>query len=477
MNFKHFFCNNCEIEKEDDGHLFFDKKNIKEIFKNNNNDINVKSIISTSDNNNSINYNLEIIEYPYSFISKEYSPIPHPPTSKINLEKKNKLLKYDNYINKVSPLFIEENKENNLNEGMIINNENNNTNRRETPNSSLINNEDSIMNHKAFIDSYNTKGNINKTTNEVAIKNIINHNQKRNKINEIKIDYPCPDIDFFLQNKTEINSNLNFNFNKTNNIKQNKTLNGIKISTIKQNKTLNGIKNNTIKQNKSLNGIKNKTKQKSNDKKNSKGKIKTSFKNINLNKIKINQYKNISNILAYESIMKNKKKKINNEKPIKVKKTQKDDIEKKLIFVKLNNRAIKKKNLKIQTIKEKDKNLSTKLNFSMKSLSNKNTSYNKYISLKTENYSQHCTRKIKSKYLPSSDINDSIRTKINLKSRNTVSNFKNKKKNENTKVNVNISQINVNKYLKQKKNYLSNTYTNPFNTLYKKSKNFKLYLE
>ena len=29
MNFKHFFCNNCEIEKEDDGHLFFDKKNIK----------------------------------------------------------------------------------------------------------------------------------------------------------------------------------------------------------------------------------------------------------------------------------------------------------------------------------------------------------------------------------------------------------------------------------------------------------------
>ena len=66
MNFSNLVCNNCENEKED-SFLFFEEKESKELIKNKNTNINIKSLLSSSDNNNSTNNILEIIEYPYIY--------------------------------------------------------------------------------------------------------------------------------------------------------------------------------------------------------------------------------------------------------------------------------------------------------------------------------------------------------------------------------------------------------------------------
>ena len=82
-------------------------------------------------------------------------------------------------------------------------NENENNNDiKESKDTSLINNEDSIMNNKDFIENYNS--NLNK------IENVIKSNTKLNKIiNEINIDCPTPDSNnFAIKNDNKPNLNI-----------------------------------------------------------------------------------------------------------------------------------------------------------------------------------------------------------------------------------------------------------------------------
>ena len=464
MNFKNFICNNCEVEKEDDSYFFFKQKNSKEIKegpKVKNTDMNIKSVLSTSDNNNSMNYGLEIIEYPYSFPNNEYSPIPQASSSQINIENKKKYLKYENYINKISPLIAGKNKENKypknlnlietnleiqkLNEltEIMINNENNNTDRKETPNnSSLINNEDSIMNHKAFIDNYNSNTLKNKNNNSIKNeKNIINHNKKMcNKINEVKVDYPCPDSDFFMKN----NNVLNTKSNKEKSI---------------------------IRQIQSQKDINNKIETKQNEIKDNKIKVKLSSKNINLKKTKYNKYINIKNNAAYALFMKNRCKKTKNKIPIKINKTENYQTYEKLIVVNVSNKQLNY-NKKLKNLKEIEMNSNKKFIFSMKSLWDTNTFDNKYMRLQTENPNKDHIRKVKSKHLPCVAIDDLLFSKNTLKYRNTLSNFKDKKKSINTVLKINTSKFNdkISKNRKQSNNYSFNIYSNPFSAVYKRNK-------
>lgn len=465
MNIKNYICINCEAEKEDNSYLFFKQRNlkeIKEVHKAKNTHINKKSIVSTTDNYNSMNNDLEIIEYPYSFTNNEYSPIPHASSSQVGAETKKKFLKYENYINKISPLIVGNNKENKypknfnlieanleiqklneLREIMINNNENNNTDRKETPNnSSLINNDDSIMNHKAFIDNYNS--NTLKNKNIKIIKNennIINHSKKMsNKINEVKVDYPCPDSNFFMQNSNLLNTNSN------------------------KEKSI-------IRQIQSQKDVNNKIETKQNDIKDKKIKVKLSSKNINLKKTKYNKFINIKNNAAYALFMKNKCIKIKNKIPTKINKTENDKTYKKLIVVNVSNKQLNyKKNLK--NLKEKEMNSNKQFIISLKSLYNTNTFDNKYMGLQTENSIKNNIRKVKSKHFPCDAMDDLLFRENILKCRNTFSNFKNKKKSINTILNINTSKFNDknSKNRKQLNNYSFNIYSNPFSTEYKRSK-------
>ena len=148
MNFKHFICNNCENEDLDEKFLLFNSKNPPILSKTNKTDINVKSMLSVSDNNNSTD-NLEIIEYPYDYHANEsninYDPEMFTPPKKSNIaNKKNKYDDSDDFLDKIKPPKLHnEGKKNNkhdnfddffdkikppklLNEGKQNNKENNN---------------------------------------------------------------------------------------------------------------------------------------------------------------------------------------------------------------------------------------------------------------------------------------------------------------------------------------------------------------
>ena len=60
MSFQFFFCSNCDKDINNDSFLLLGYKNEKELKKNN------QQEISFTDNNNSTNNYLEIIDYPYS---------------------------------------------------------------------------------------------------------------------------------------------------------------------------------------------------------------------------------------------------------------------------------------------------------------------------------------------------------------------------------------------------------------------------
>ena len=104
------------------------------------------------------------------------------------------------------------------------------------------------------------------------------------------------------------------------------------------------------------------------------------------------------------------------------------------------------------------------------------------IGLQTENLGQNYIKKIKSKNLPCVALDDLLISRNTLKYRNTLPNFKGKKKNTNTILKISTSQFNnkisknrkqknnysINK--KQKKDYSINIYSNPFSAVYKRNK-------
>ena len=115
MNFKFLICKNCE--NEDDSFFAFESKNTPIVNKSKKSQINIKSLVSVSDNNST--NNLEIIEYPYSNDCNDnnidYIPDPLPPFSKENITQNQiKRNDFDDFLVKIKPpkLFIEGSKEN-----------------------------------------------------------------------------------------------------------------------------------------------------------------------------------------------------------------------------------------------------------------------------------------------------------------------------------------------------------------------------
>jgi len=252
MNFKQFVCKNCGNEKED-SFLFFGEKDFKILQNNNNVDINMKSLLSSSDNNiSTTNNNLEIIEYPYNDNEEDNQD---PNNNTTNIQKKlftdqdhdfnEEQYKESQYIEQQyrapniyeePKIYIEttENNNNNTNEeNEINNNSNNKQNSKES--STLINNEDSLLQNKVLLTDYysNVKNNLfNKENNNINfISNTIDGNKNiSNNINNIlgiKVECPRPDkINFCPKNYDNL-------FNQKEKVMQKKkaeSLNPIKVN-------------------------------------------------------------------------------------------------------------------------------------------------------------------------------------------------------------------------------------------------------
>ena len=432
MNFKNLVCGDCQKEDLNDSFLMIGLKNSNLLYKNNNADLNIKSIISTSDNNNSIDNNLEIIEYPYSNInscnnSNNNGFIPQSLPGPLQSKMINKMdyNEYDNYFGKIKPpkLYNEENKgfqmfkKNKINHKIenifnISNNAHNVNNvnniERESSfnnNSIIINNEDNLKNNKAFLSNYNLTNNRNdhKNEEEQKIKNYtiineqnnINHKNKfNNNINGIKIDYPCPDTDSFLGKK-----------NKNNN-----------------NSLATKIQDNPIDVNYLLKDLHNQSQE---------------IKNINNSKNVLKKLSNYINFQKLNHAVLNTKNNTDNEKYINNNYKMNNKICNKLF--KRNHRNNNKNNLikikkndKILKIKKKinSKNKSSPINkqtYSFKKLDDNVN--NEYIGLKTEN--NHIgLSKTKPRYLSNAFISDLLFSKTNLINKNTLSNYNLKKKKE-----------------------------------------------
>lgn len=429
MYFRLFFCSNCAIENEyDDNFISFKEDNKTGLCQNNNitnNNKDTKSIISTSDNNSI--YNLEIIEYPYTLKNEENNK--NDDESQKYLENKNNYIEYNNFFHKIKPpnLFVKENEKNldikkpeltkdTLEEKIKdINyaNENEcNNDLKESKESSLINNEDSIMNHKDFIDNYNS--NLNK------ISNVIKNNNKLNKIiNEINIDCPTPDSNnFILDNDNK--SNLN-------NQEEKKDFNEL-LKKLNNEKKENNNDNNKIKK-----SIKTKKLSKLKD---------ITFNNLNLKKISslgvnINLQKTYTDFNT--DFYNDNTKQFNQDKC-------KDRI---------LNRIKKIKNKK--NMKSFDEPYYNNRPFLTKKINCRTPLINKYNYLKTENNNNTCTRKARKKYLSNTFIADILMKKKNFKYRNTTI-IVNDKKKKNTFFKT-----------QNKKAYFSPLYfyENPFSTVQK----------
>ena len=103
MNFKHLVCNTCEKEEGNDSFLIFASKNQ---IKNNKIEIKKKSLLSSSDNNNSTDNVLEIIEYPYNYDntdSNDYTPEPPPPPEKPIIKKEKTFSDDDLFLLGIKP--------------------------------------------------------------------------------------------------------------------------------------------------------------------------------------------------------------------------------------------------------------------------------------------------------------------------------------------------------------------------------------
>ena len=292
MSFQFFFCSNCDKDINNDSFLLLGYKNEKELKKNN------QQEISFTDNNNSTNNYLEIIDYPYSLNNNQIENNNENDLSEkiyypVKTEEKKIKRKFDDFdddlldikppklFTKVNKDKVEEKKEVDqaiktepeepkdkklkIEKINFISNERNsdikmNSNKSE----SLINNDNSIMNNKLLLSNYyknytdnfeipneaNKTKNNNKesiTKNFTDINNKINNNNINNKIIGLKVDYPCPDTDsyqFKSNTKQSINTlevskkleNTNKTIHKENENKDEKKLFSNKISKIHKDK-------------------------------------------------------------------------------------------------------------------------------------------------------------------------------------------------------------------------------------------------
>ena len=257
MNFKLLICNKCENEKEEkDNFLFIDDKNSNDLLKNINTDISVKSLQSSSNNNNITNRNLIIIEYPYKYsntkdnVNNIKDDTTFQKKSSKHKEKQNDKVTYNIALPKFShePKFIS--KKNNTNnithekKELIVSNSFLNSKEEEKQEQS----KDLLFNYIKNCDKMKIKNNNERKNNESKNKdkdkdedkdkdfdnkfNIIN---KIHNLIGLKMNYPCPDIDSF-QSKT---NNLFKTSLKNENEKMEKNKNKIeKILPIKK-KTVN----------------------------------------------------------------------------------------------------------------------------------------------------------------------------------------------------------------------------------------------
>ena len=431
MFFKLFLCGNCAIENDfDDSFISFKEDHKKKTLlqKNINNNKDIKSIVSTSDNNSI--YNLEIIEYPYTItnndnINNAYKPNLLISPKNLFLDNKNNYIEFNNFFHKIKPpnLFVKKNrrnkeiikpelKEDNLAEKIkdinCANENENNNDLKQSKDSSLINNEDSIMNNKDFIENYNS--------NLRKISNVIKYNTKLNKIiNEINVDCPTPDPNNFVV-KNDNKPNLNNQEDKKN-------------------------------FNESLKKIENEKKENNNDNNKGKKPVKTKLK---LNKLKNAKYKNLNlkklSSLGINEILQKTYTDFNtNFYNDNIKQSNKEKILKR--FKKIKNQKI---------TKSFDKPYYSENRY----IFSKNNCYtpfsNKYNDLKTENNKNTHITKTKKKYLSNTFLDDLLTKKKNNNYRNTVFTLNYKKK-----------KYNIFKTQNKRTTIAHSFYENPFSALQK----------
>lgn len=433
MYFKLFLCSNCAIEDDyDDNIISFKENNKNGLCQNNinNNNKDIKSILSTSDNNST--YNLEIIEYPYTLtsddnITNNYKPNPLTKARNTYLDNNNNYIEFSNFFHKIKPpnLFVKKNndfKKPELTEDILVEkiknikftNENENKDDlKESKESSLINNEDSIINNKDFIENYNSN---------LKISKVIKNNTKLTKIiSEINVDCPPPDSNNFAVN-IENRPNLTNQEDKKifNELLENK--NETKINGNLNNKKQTKSKKNFNK----LKSIK--------------------FNNLNLKKISslgINQnlektYTNFNTDLYMD----------------KIKQSNKDKKKKDAILKRI--KQLKNDENNIKSFDEPYYNKNTQPIFSKKNC--RTPLISKYNGLKTENNNNNYQKKARKKYLSNTLLlSDILMKKKHYNYRNTVFNIIDKKKKY--------------KFLKtqNKRTYYEslNFYENPFSTVQK----------
>ena len=510
MNFKHFICNNCENEDLDEKFLLFNSKNPPILSKTNKTDINVKSMLSVSDNNNSTD-NLEIIEYPYDYHANEsninYDPEMFTPPKKSNIaNKKNKYDDSDDFLDKIKPPKLhnegkKNNKENNNdkdkkeNEDLdkakmnisieikdkvknenIINNKNNtniydnnnnsnniinNKGKKQSKNSSsLIDNEDNLEKNKVLLNNYYS----NSPRNNINDKIVVEKKEKNNneaiivKENKKGINEDNNSINIYNASGMKIDyphpDTNNFLLKSIDNIKQSNIINKKPCLKYEKNGVKNNNKNNHIKSNKKLTKSEIKNGNNNNHIKNNKKLTKnnTNIKNTkNKNNILGTINKNNTDFQIYMNNQKNKN--MNN-----------NSNSKKLILkIKLSNKKLKIK--KKESLKKLKNNISNLIK-----------EKNEYLWLKTETDNKNrlinLTKK-RSRYLSNSFFNDSLRFKMNFGKRNNFSNLT-------EKIRPKINTFKKRRPKNESIIYSYSTYTNPFvnqNYNYNKRKQRLLYSE
>ena len=298
MNFPFLVCTNCEKDVNNDSFLLLRYNNEKELKE-----------VSFTDNNNSTNNYLEIIDYPYSLNNNQLESNNENDLSEqiyypAKTEEKKIERKFDDFdddlldikppklFTKVNKDKIEEKKEvsqpiktepeepkdkilkievNNYFSNELNNDKKMYSNKSE----SLINNDNSIMNNKLLLTNYYKNYTVNceipddvnkikKNDKESISRNftdINNNNNSNNKIIGLKVDYPRPDTDslYFASNtKQSLNileaekkqENTNKTIHKVNEKKEEKKLFLKKINKIhkdKDNKTKKIIEFNLTK--------------------------------------------------------------------------------------------------------------------------------------------------------------------------------------------------------------------------------------
>ena len=512
MNFKFLICNNCENKELDNSFLIFGPKNTPIINKHKNTDFNIKSILSSSDNNHSTN-NLEIIEYPYSYNSNNefpLEPLPLPPEPIIETKKKYNEL--DDFLGKISPpkLFSEKNKENKENkEDKDKENKDNNNNKE---NKEINKNEMLKLNIeiKEIKDLEKKEDKNNDKYNNMEINDIKEEEKNNDKINNYKekkhskqASSLITNEDNFLNNKELLNnyySNCNSAKNKIEN--KNNFLNK-KIENI--NKSINNnikINNNDIGNVKNSNGTKED--------------IHSKFFNNIINGIKVDYPKPDTDIIIKKTNDRNafykKSTLINKKEALKIIKSENEEnknngINNKLKKHNTNFTSQNYKNLNINSQKylnnnynrtykiKKDKKIieKTKSHIKMKSktkminqkfskkdyhikensISNGNinpNNHNEYFAVKTEPNNQSRLNNItnnKFRYKSNCYLNDLLKRKINLKKRNTFNNSNYIYKKRSFKANT----LELICPLIPSINYSSKLYSNPFTITYGKKNN------